>query len=177
MKPKHRKHPTGWKMQRYLCVLAFGLGKPARADVQTRSNGSARPLPPTRDTTVGIKIITRALCPSDLLGSTCLGALPVFSKCLARSFGSPSRTWEKGGLPWVAARAHLPCGALPRSAGHCPKPAQLSREPARKTKFVPDFPEGGAQESPMWNGKRIVCAWGIREDRHCSWGATWIIIL
>lgn len=77
-------------------MLTFGWGKPACAAVQTQSNESARPFAPNRDATVGIKIITKAFHPSDLLGGTCLGAVPVFSKCLAEALVLLRERGKKG---------------------------------------------------------------------------------
>ena len=93
-------------------MLTFGWGKPARANVQTQSNGSARPFPPTRDAAVGIKIIQRAFRPSELLGGTCLRAVPVFSKRLAVP------------LVFLRERGKRGCKGVPRCSARlsCPRP-------------------------------------------------------
>lgn len=110
-----------------------------------QSNGSAQPFPLTHDTTVQYQNNHKGFSPKLSVGwylpwscTSCVFQMP------CRSLGSSSKTWAKGvqGGGCLGWQPGPVCQVAVATASNQPSFAGES-------KFVPDFPEDGAQESPV----------------------------
>lgn len=105
-------------------MLTFPLVKPVHADVQTECNVCARPLPPSHNTMVNTKIITKAFCPLRPVGCylprNCtlyfLNALQkLWFSCKKARKGGARGVFALGGSLGTSALQSVLCRPLPQT--------------------------------------------------------------
>lgn len=166
---QNRKHPTGRKTPLKLFMYAhIWLGETWSCQCPNWAKCVCKAT--FTHTIVNTKIITKVFCP--LRSAGCYLPVPVFSKCLQKLWFSFEKTGKGSAREVFALGGSLDTSALQCSAGHCPKPASFTGTSSEK-QVSPAFSRRWS--SRVSHVKRYKVVWGVREDRHCSWGAAWII--